>query len=426
MRSRLLSAALAAVLASAAGASRAAADDQVQALKTALETTQKELATTRADLAQAREAIASLSRRVDSLATTPSSAAAPLGASARIAPVNVDNPGVSFVIDNTFSADTQGSGANFALRGGELFVSAPIDPFLRGYASLHGSSQEGFDIEEAALVTTALPWNLTVKGGRFFADVGRLSSWHDETLPFVDRPPSLDKIIGGESGAEGVEVSWLAPTDLFLQVTGGVYNSIGSARRQALMDTGFNGRRSFGDLTYLVRPLTYVDLTDTWNLEVGGTFAFEPAGNQRKLWGADITLRHQPGTSNFYQGLVVGAEWLWNDENFDNVQLGLDPATGAPLLGSGSFQRSGGYVYSEAFFGRRYSAGLRFDDAEEISGPANRQQTYSVFATWKPSEFHRLRLQLDEVTGGLESDNQRVTLQWTAFIGSHSHGFRVR
>jgi hypothetical protein len=139
----------------------------------------------------------------------------------------------------------------------------------------------------------------------------------------------------------------------------------------------------------------------------------------------DATLRHQPGTSGFYQGLVVGAEWLWNDERFDELEVGLDPRSGEPIVGSSRFRRGGGYVYGEAFFGRRYSAGLRFDSSEEIAGDPDRQYTTSAFFTWMPSEFHRLRLQLDEIDG-TGSDDQRVTLQWTAFLGSHRHGFRVR
>jgi hypothetical protein len=191
------------------------------------------------------------------------------------------------------------------------------------------------------------------------------------------------------------------------------------------MEEGFSGRRSFSELTWLLRPLTYVDLTDTLNLELGATWATTPQDRTRSLLGADVTLRHQPGTSGFYQGLVVGLEWLWNNERFDDVEVGFDPVLDEPILASQRFQRSGGYAYAEAFFGRRYSAGLRFDDSEEIAGDPDRQRMYSAFVTWMPSEFHRLRLQLDEIDSPGQG-NQRVTLQWTAFLGSHRHGFQMR
>ena len=66
-------------------------------------------------------------------------------------------------------------------------MSASVDPFARGYAIFNGTN-DGIEVEEAAIVTTSLPYNLTVKGGRFFADFGRLSKFHDHDLPFVNRP----------------------------------------------------------------------------------------------------------------------------------------------------------------------------------------------------------------------------------------------
>jgi hypothetical protein len=87
--------------------------------------------------------------------------------------------------------------------------------------------------------------------------------------------------------------------------------------------------------------------------------------------------------------------------------------------------RTGGYTYAEAFFGRRYSGGLRFDYSEAVSQDTDLAKTVSSFITWMPSEFQRLRFQFDN-TWGDEQTNQRFTLQWTAFIGSHSHGFSQR
>ncbi|HTO55083.1 MAG TPA: hypothetical protein VMR50_16995 [Myxococcota bacterium] len=391
-----------------------------------------ELAATKGELAKTQSALDALEAKVEALASNGAgapAAAPPPGASdtARIAPVNADNPGISFVVDGQFGTNTQGEqGAGFLLGTGELFISAPIDPFLRGYASINGTTDQGFDVEEAALVTTALPWNLTVKGGRFFADFGRFPHWHDEALPFVNRPASIDKLIGGESQSEGVEVSWLAPMDQYLDVTVGVYNSMGAARFDdpGAFGTG-KGQRSFSELSYLVHPTTYFDLTDTLNLELGGSYLAVPTGAKRGLYGVDATLRHQPGTSEFYQGTDVGVEWLWNSERFDGVAVASDPVTGEAIVGSGRFHRDGGYAYFESFFGRRFSVGGRFDYAENPFGDKDLQRTYSAFVTWKPSEFQRLRLQWDDV--GIDGPNdQRFTLQWTAFIGSHSHGFAMR
>ena len=407
---------------------RAAGDGDLARMQDELNRTKTELAATRAELGSTRDALSRLADKVASLeAARGSGAAAAPGAAAgpRLAPVNADNPAISFVVDTELATGNENPGWDFSLQNGELFVSAPVDPFLRGYASINGTSDAGFDIEEAALVTTSLPWNLTVKGGRFFSNVGRMPHWHDEALPFVRRPESIDRFFGGETISEGAEVTWLAPTDHFIQVTAGLYDAIGGQNFDQLQENGFEGQRSFNELTWLVHPSTYFDLTDTLNLEVGGTYFGVPQDGTRNLFGVDVTLRHQPGTSGFYQGLVLGSEWYWNDERFQDVAQGFDPATGEAILGAERYRRNGGYAYVEGFFGRRYSAGLLGDLAEDVAGPTARQRTLSVFATWMPSEFQRLRLQADEIHESGD-DNYRLTLQWTAFLGSHSHGFAAR
>ena len=411
----LLRAAPALLLATAAAA--ATSDDDLASVRA-------ELAATKSQLAATQSALARVESRLDELE---SGAAAPEQASSgpRIPPVNINNPAISLVVDTALKTDTHGSGWDFALQSGELFISAPIDPFLRGYASLAGSSEEGFDIEEAAVITTSLPWNLTVKGGRFFADVGRFPHWHGEQLPFVDRPPSIARLIPGESRAEGGELSWLAPTEHYFRVTAGIYNSIGETD-ELPPTVGSEGSRGFDQLTWLVHPSTYFDLTDTLNLELGGTFATIADRGARYLYGFDATLRHQPGTSEFYQGFVLGSEWYWNNEEFqDVVEIGTDP-DGNPIFGNERFRRNGGYGYLETFLSRSYSLGARFDYAEEPFGPVDRQLTYSTFATWYPSEFHRLRFQFDQIDQRHARNDQRFTLQWTAFLGSHAHGFATR
>lgn len=438
-------------MASAAGAEADAASGsdptEVEQLRRELEATRRELAEARQESAATRAALEALSRRVESLegeapeapaqaGSTPAAAGAPEAplaerpqpaATARIAPVNVDNPALSFVVDTALATDTRSSwqsigypdGWQFTLKNAEMFISAPIDPFLRGYVSINGSSDEGFDVEEAALVTTALPWNLTVKGGRFFANFGRLSHWHDEALPFVDRPPSLDRLIGGESGSEGAEVSWLAPLDQFVELTAGVYGAVGAESLDALNEDGFFGRRDFAQLNFLARLHTYLDVTDALNAEIGGSWLGVPQDSDRNLFGGDLTLRHQPGTSRLYQGLVWGSEWLFNNQRFAERDV-----NGAPIDAM-RLRRQGGYTYAEVFLARRYSAGMRFDYSEAPDAAEDLARTYSTFVTWKPSEFQRLRFQFDN-TWGDQPANQRFTLQWTAFIGSHSHGFAQR
>src|SRR5205814_9589236 len=155
------------------------------------------------------------------------------------------NPAIGFIID-TVGSYSANQGGNFELRAAELGISASVDPFVRGYTIITGSNQGGFDVEEAAIVTTSLPYNLGVKGRRFFADFGRLSKFHDHDLPFVNRPTVLDEYVGGESQADGMQVSWLAPTDQYINLTGGMYNKIGAENER--VDN--NVPRNLSEFTY--------------------------------------------------------------------------------------------------------------------------------------------------------------------------------
>ncbi len=69
------------------------------------------------------------------------------------------NPAIGMAIDATAEHRSK-AGGTFNFRSAEIGISASIDPYARGYAFFTGSG-EGVEVEEAAMVTTSLPWNLT-------------------------------------------------------------------------------------------------------------------------------------------------------------------------------------------------------------------------------------------------------------------------
>src|SRR6266446_688365 len=173
------------------------------------------------------------------------------------------NPAIGLILDSAFSYRDHDR-ANFDFRAAELGLSASIDPFARGYAIITGSP-DGLEVEEAAIVTTSLPYNLIVKGGRFFADFGRLSHFHDHELPFVNRPVVLDRFVGGESRGDGVEVSYLLPIEQYVALTAGMYNKLG-AENDRVSDVV---PRGIGEFTYLGRAATFINLSYEHSLDVG-------------------------------------------------------------------------------------------------------------------------------------------------------------
>jgi hypothetical protein len=332
------------------------------------------------------------------------------------------NPAIGLIIDGVGSYRDRERG-NVEFRSAELGLSANIDPFTRGYAIINGTP-DGVEVEEAAIVTTALPYNLTVKGGRFFSDFGRLSKFHDHDLPFVNRPVVLDRFIGGESRSDGAEVSYLTPLSEYLTLTGGMYNKIG-AENERVSDLV---PRDFSQFTYLGRVATFLNLNDANSADLGLSYAYTPKikideGANRHLAGLDFTYRYVPLSQASYRGLTWGTEFLYNHEN---RPIGGFPeeASGDPLHFKPR-DAYGLYSYIEARLTRRFYPGFLFDYAQDVNRSVGPTYAYSPYLTIWASEFQRIRLQYTRLEEPGNHENQ-FFLQWTAVLGSHAHGFRDR
>lgn len=330
------------------------------------------------------------------------------------------NPAIGLAIDAT-AEHRDKAGGNFNFRAAEIGISASVDPYARGYAIFTGG-RDGVEVEEAAMVTTSLPWSLQARGGRFFADFGRLAKFHPHEYAFVNTPLSLERLAGGESKADGVELSYLFPTPFFLRGTIGGYNKIG-AENDRLDDSK---SRAWSRFTYLGRLNSYFDITDNHSIELGTSLAFTPSirmpadphGGSRALSGVDITYRYQPLDSTLYQGLTVGAELFGNSERLER------------LSGFRRMFALGGYAYGEAKLNRNWATGFLYDNAPSLVSPGKKTHGYSPFVTWNMSEFNRLRFQYsfldDKVRDDKAERGHQFFLQWTTVLGAHSHGFRTR
>jgi hypothetical protein len=334
------------------------------------------------------------------------------------------NPAIGFVID-TVGSYTRQNQANFEFRSGELGISASIDPFARGYAIINGTN-DGVEVEEAAIVTTSLPYNLTVKGGRFFADFGRLSKFHDHDLPFVNRPTPLDDYVGGESQADGVETSWLVPlTSQYVNLTGGWYNEMGADNDRV----SNNKPREFSQFTYMGRANTYFNLADAHGVDLGVSDAYTPKvvvdqSQSRNLLDVDLTYRYAPLSEAAYRGMIWGSEFLLNSENRQQNADETEANPDVPAVFS-RVNAFGMYSYVEARLTRRFYPGFMFEYTQDINGVEGAAEGYSPYLTIWASEFQRFRLQYTHLSqpGG---DDDQFFVQWTAVMGSHVHGFRDR
>jgi len=110
--------------------------------------------------------------------------------------------------------DEHGHGVEegFQLRETELAISGAIDPYLDASVTA-AIGEDGIELEEAYLLTTALPAGLQIKAGKFLSDVGYINRQHPHSWDFVDQPWMREFLFGDEGLNEtGVQLSWVAPT----------------------------------------------------------------------------------------------------------------------------------------------------------------------------------------------------------------------
>ena len=325
-----------------------------------------------------------------------------------------------------------------------------MDPFAKAYAVINASADAStgeatLGMEEAALQTTSLPWNLELKAGRFFGEFGKLSYIHDHELPFVNRPLALDQYIGGESRTDGAQLNWLLPIPHYVSLTTGFGVGFGG-------DGPLNNPGTFRHLSgfnYYGRLSTYFDLTPDIQLETGisglinpntqdrGGALVQPNGipglstltlteKERRVAGLDLKLSYVPLRNNQFQRLDWGTELLFSDSRY------LRDPDGVPNSGdefTGNVGSLGLYSYVTYKWHRQWSAGFLFDWVQNAQNHDDETFAYSPYITWALSHWNQLRLQYTHTehnaVSGLKPDDA-IYLQWAWIIGSHSHGWQAR
>ncbi len=377
--------------------------------------------------------------------------------------LNAFNPEISAAIDVIGSYSRRADNVNFITRDSEIMLQANVDHLARAYAVFNAETEltptektdvfgeTSLGIEEAAIETTALPYGLAVKAGQFFADFTRLGKVHSHELPFTDRPLSLDSIIGGESKARGVEVSWVPPINHYVRLTAGAVDNIGAEPTITGQLTTLDGteedaftfrgsdRRSFSDVMYYGRAATIFELGPQAQINVGADYARGRDAGTRSLASADFKFSWTPRPDS-YDLFELSGEYLWGRSR----GAFTDDALFDPSLTSGAANARGGYVYAQYKFGKQWQPGVRFDyvrpeswqqldtdfdgEADSVERGSDRIRTYSAYLNYHFSEFNRLRFQLSYVksnhaifAGG--ADDWQAFLQWTITLGPHKHPF---
>jgi hypothetical protein len=290
---------------------------------------------------------------------------------------------------------------------------------------------------------------MTLKGGRFYSGIGYLNEIHAHAWDFADQPLAYQAFFGGQLGQDGVQLKWLAPTDLFLEF--GAELGSGDAFPGTRDDgNGFNTWALFahagGDVGESVAwraGVSFVDAdaadrawegTDALGLDVVNEFT-----GSSKTWIADATFKYAPGGDARRNALELQAEYLQREED---GELGFDTG-GAGLVGRYASDQDAWYVQAVYRFAPRWRAGLRYDSLDSgtpriglvrdgtlgrddfpLLVPATPTRV-TVMADWSPSEFTRLRAQYawDDARDSGNTDEQWL-LQYIYAIGAHgAHKF---
>jgi hypothetical protein len=345
-------------------------------------------------------------------------------------------PDISVVGDliGDFSPEgsTQEDGRRLSVREVELALQAAVDPYFRGDVFLGVSDVEGIAIEQAFLTTTALPWALEAKLGRFLMPVGKQNMTHRHDLHTIEYPFVLQRFLGPEGlKGTGVSVSRIfAPLGFYQELIVSMIDAVEEEEEEGegdpiVLEAPINRRLS--GLGYHARLRNYWDLSESSNLEVSGSvltgkraqpFADAAGGGvtgiaaRQSVISADVTYRWRPLQQGLYRSFIVQAEVMRQMNDVPEVPAGQTFA--GP---DRSF--TGAYAFARYQITRRGYLGSRFDWIEDPDAGGETLTAVSGYLEFFPSEFSKLMAAYERLNPENGSGLNRILLQATFALGPH-------
>lgn len=375
---------------------------------------------------------------------------------------NAFNPAISLILMGTYGnfkqdptnaaitgyqppGATSPGDRGFSLGESELFVTANVDHLFMGALNLALEPDNTISVEEAYFQTLALGHGFTVKGGRFFSAIGYQNSVHAHAWDFVDTSLVQHAFLGDNYGDDGLQLTWIAPLPLFVEVGGEIARG-----------SGLVGNFSDGELTDNPRNKNGVgagtaflhvggDVGESNAYRVGlstlrtstGTNAFPLAdfdptttsftNGDIRLYGADLVWKWAPEGNYQYRNFKFAAEWFQIHRDGD--------LTGPAGTGAFSQRQAGWYAQGVYQFHPYWRVGLRYDqlqrgsfdggvNAASLVPPDFTPKRYSAMVDWNPSEFSRIRLQYNEDKSQVGLTDHQIFVQYIYSLGTHgAHKF---
>ena len=420
------------------GASLAATDQDMEALRAEIQL-----------LKQSYEGrIATLESKLEQMATAQASQPPTPATQRRAIRNNSFNPSIGLVLNGRHSkfsaAESEFEGVAIGHEGErheegfssdhtELSLSSNVDD--KFYASFtaalveHDGENE-VETEEAYFQTlpgAGLPEGMTVKGGRALWTLGYLNEHHNHADDFADRPLPYRVFLNGKYNDDGVQVSYVLPTDFYAEIGGGLFRGdafpFGGARGPSNSAWSSFGRIG-GD----------IGANQSWRLGVSQLSGQSDAGRASNddtlmftgdvdVFIADMRYTWAPTGNPRDQELILQAEFFQKEESGTYVNdIFLDTSV--------DDRTDSWYAQAVYKFAPQWRIGLRYSEMDVTHGalvvvdPTDREagfdpEAYAVMVDWTNSEFSRLRLQYNEekITAGQE--DEQVILQYIMSIGAH-------
>lgn len=346
------------------------------------------------------------------------------------------NPDISVILDGYYKQNNTALShreEGFGLGHTELSLSSPIDDLFEGRLTAVLEEHEGeteLELEEAFLQTTGMPYNLSVRGGRFLSQIGYLNSLHLHQDDFVERPAAYRALLGSHYFDDGLRLNLLLPTPFYWQIGAEAFDggrlSEGDEDIGAFtVNTRFGGDLSRSQswqmgLSWLRNRQIHgeheEDHADEEEHEEDHDHGHGPEYTGENLYIADLVWKWAPNGNNRQQQLTISGEYLYADDLNEN-------ATSDDV-------HKGWYASAVYQFAPQWSAGVRYGevDLKEAHGDHFHDQELEetdVMLAWSHSHFSTVRLQYthQEALGFEEADNT-VMLQYVMSFGAHgAHGF---
>ncbi len=351
------------------------------------------------------------------------------------------------------------------IRAGELILGASIDPYAELTANINFGIH-GAAIHELYANFPYLAGNMALSVGWKLAKWGRWNQFHTHSMPFSAEPRVYMEYFGGHFQGTGLELSWLAPTPFYFEATASVYDGINghthdsdptlfeSALDQKAAEMGLSKHgshwhaadgslvyeadlldpnepttekrnKSIGSFPIAGRLKSSLEFGSDFSLDLGASAVYQKEyrysnridkSYSKGVFGADLTLFWHPLTMNKYRNFDIGAEWLANFEQ--NEQLRGDTA-----IVELDMWRQG--VFSHVHY--RHSARLHFGGYGEFFQAKEfdtwLRKRFGVFTTVEISHYQYLRLEASYYKQSPDLPPvHRLTLQYDVTIGFHSHG----